>query len=272
MKKKWIIITIILLIIAVVLTIVFINLFSERDTEDLSNAVKTNVQTGYLKDDGDTYLKIDEYFDVMLSQASLTSSDKNEISNAQKLYETYIIIGEFYNKQILFSSYNDVYAKNRNQAIDNLNSANSKASEIVSYLDANSELVAGSDYWQARTWDDVEPMVKDFLNYNNLAFSALQPIFVSSVDSKVASNDFSALILSTINFYLNEANENWQGSTTSVSTAFTMANSYLTNHYNQIMSYRYSTQLQGYVKDILEKGESSSYYGKLIGGTLKEEV
>ena len=46
MKKKWIIITIILLIIAVVLTIVFINLFSERDTEDLSNAVKTNVQTG----------------------------------------------------------------------------------------------------------------------------------------------------------------------------------------------------------------------------------
>lgn len=272
MKKKWIIITIILLIIAVVLTIVFINLFSERDTEDLSNAVKTNVQTGYLKDDGDTYLKIDEYFGVMLRQASLTSSDENEISNeisnAQKLYETYIIIGEFYNKQILFSSYNDVYAKNRNQAIDNLNSANSKASEIVAYLDANSELVSGSDYWQARTWDDVEPMVKDFLNYNNLAFSALQPIFTSCVDSKVVSNDFSALILSTINFYLNEANENWGSNKTSVNTAFTMANSYLTNHYNQIMSYRYSTQLQGYVKDILEKGESSSYYGKLIGGTL----
>lgn len=268
MKKKWIIITIILLIIAVVLTIVFINLFSERDTEDLSNAVKTNVQTGYLKDDGDTYLKIDEYFDVML-KASLTKSDENEILNAQKLYETYIIIGEFYNKQILFSSYNDVYAKNRNQAIDNLNSANSKAGEIVSYLDANSELVAGSDYWQARTWDDVEPMMKDFLNYNNLAFSALQPIFVSSVDSKVVSNDFSALILSTINFYLNEANENWQGSTKSASTAaFTMANSYLTNHYNQIMSYRYSAQLQSNVEDILEKGESSSFYGKLIGGTL----
>lgn len=268
MKKKWIIITIILLIIAVVLTIVFINLFSERDTEDLSNAVKTNVQTGYLKDDGETYLKIDNYFDVMLKQSSLAQDDRNKITNAQNLYETYLIVGEFYNKQILFSSYNDVYAKNRNQAIDNLNSANSKASEIVSYLDANSELVDGSDYWQARTWDDVESMVKDFLNYNNLAFSALQPIFVSSVDSKVASNDFSALILSTINFYLNEANENWQGSTTSVSTAFTMANSYLTNHYNQIMSYRYSTQLQGYVKDILEKGESSSYYGKLIEGIL----
>lgn len=268
MKKKWIIITIILLIIAVVLTIVFINLFSERDTEDLSNAVKTNVQTGYLKDDGDTYLKIDEYFYVMLRQASLTLSDKNEISNAQKLYETYILIGEFYNKQILFSSYNDVYAKNRNQAIDNLNSANSKASEIVSYLDANSELVDGSDYWQARTWDDVESMVKDFLNYNNLAFSALQPIFVSCVDSKVVSNDFSALILSTINFYLNEANENWSSNTKSVTPAFEMADSYLINHYNQIMSYRYSTQLQSNVEDILKNGESSSYYGKLTGGTL----
>lgn len=268
MKKKWIIITIILLIIAVVLTIVFINLFSERDTEDLSNAVKTNVQTGYLDSDGDTYLKIDEYFDVMLSQASLTKSDENEILNAKKLYETYIIIGEFYNKQILFSSYNDVYAEYRNQAIDNLNSANSKASEIVAYLDANSELVDGSDYWQARTWDDVEPMVKDFLNYNNLAFSALQPIFVSSVDSKVVSNDFSALILSTINFYLNEANENWGSNPTSVNTAFTMANSYLTNHYNQIMAYRYSPTLQSDVEDILEKGESSQNYGKFINGTL----
>ena len=92
MKKKWIIITIILLIIAVVLTIVFINLFSERDTEDLSNAVKTNVQTGYLDGDGDTYLKIDEYFDVMLSQASLTSSDKNEISNAQRNATMYLYL------------------------------------------------------------------------------------------------------------------------------------------------------------------------------------
>ena len=271
MKKKWIIITIILLIIAVVLTIVFINLFSERDTEDLSNAVKTNVQTGYLKDDGETYLKIDNYFDVMLKQSSLAQDDRNKITNAQNLYETYLIVGEFYNKQILFSSYNDVYAKNRNQAIDNLNSANSKASEIVSYLDANSELVDGSDYWQARTWDDVEPMVKDFLNYNNLAFSALQPIFVSCVDSKVVSNDFSALILSTINLYLDEVNENWQNAT-EVNTAYTMANSYLTNHYNQIMSYRYSTQLQSNVEDILKNGESSSFYGKLIGGTLKEEV
>ena len=268
MKKKWIIITIILLIIAVVLTIVFINLFSERDTEDLSNAVKTNVQTGYLDGDGDTYLKIDEYFDVMLSQASLTTSDENEISNAQRLYETYILIGEFYNKQILFSSYNDVYAEYRNQAIDNLNSANSKASEIVSYLDANSELVSGSDYWQARTWDDVEPMMKEFLNFNNSAFSALQPIFVSCVDSKVVSNDFSALILSTINFYLNEANENWSSNTKSVNTASNMAEDYLTNHCNQIMSYRYSTQLQSKVEDILENGESSQNYGNFINGTL----
>lgn len=267
MKKKWIIITIILLIIAVVLTIVFINLFSERDTEDLSNAVKTNVQTGYLKDDGETYLKIDNYFDVMLKQSSLAQDDRNKITNAQNLYETYLIVGEFYNKQILFSSYNDVYAKNRNQAIDNLNSANSKANEIVSYLNANSKLVDGSDYWQIKTWDDVESMVKDFLNYNNLAFSALQPIFVSCVDSKVVSNDFSSLILSTINLYLDEVNENWQNAT-EVNTAYTMANSYLTNHYNQIMSYRYSTQLQSNVEDILKNGESSSYYGKLIGGTL----
>ena len=65
MKKKWIIITIILLIIAVVLTIVFINLLSERDPEDLSNAVKTNVQTGYLKDDGENYLKIEKYVNMM---------------------------------------------------------------------------------------------------------------------------------------------------------------------------------------------------------------
>ena len=51
-----------------------------------------------------------------------------------------------------------------------------------------------------------------------------------------------------------------------------MANSYLTNNYSQIMSYRYDTNLISKVEDILKKGESSSFYGKLIGGTLKEEV
>lgn len=250
-----------------VLTIVFINLFSERDTEDLSNSVKSNVQTGYLKSDGEAHLKIDEYFDVMLSQ-SLTTEDENKITNAQNLYETYIIIGEFYNKQILFSSYNDVYRDNRNEAIDNLNSANSKANEIVSYLDANSELVSGSDYWQIRTWDDVEVMMKDFINYNNLAFSALQPIFTSCVDSKVVSNDFSSLILSTINYYLNDANENWATATTSDETAFTMSNAYLTGNYEDIMSYRYSLVRQTRVEDILSLGENSSYYRLLINGTL----
>ena len=265
--KKGIIITSIFIVIAVVLTIVFINLFREKDTRDLSNQVANAVQGGYLddeKEDGE-FQKIDEYFAVISASAN---EYEVEIRNVQRLYHSYVIMADFYNNEMVFTEFNDVYKENKKNAINGLNEAKQKAEEMVEYIDSNAEKTSGSTYWQARTWVDVRDMAFTFVDANNKLFDALQNIYQGCVTSKLANNDFSTLVLKTINSEAKNVRENISEEMLSIDCVVNMTTTYLQNGYTKIMNYLYDASLQTAVADINKNGEESSYYQNLLNGTL----
>lgn len=271
--KKGVIITIILVVIAVVLAIVFINLFKERDTTEMSNKVVSVVQDGYLDDekvDGE-YETINKYLDNLLAvEEGLTSSYQNEIQNFKDAYLTYTIIAKFYSKQIVFTDYNDVYKENKSSIMDGFNSASDNASDMVNYINTNSNIVGDNVYWNLRTWDDVKGYALNIINQTNKAFNGLQKVYTGCVTSKLANNNFATLVLSTINSYLGHISDSFSEEISDINIANTMANAYLSGTYQNIMTYNYNDTLKAKVEDILNN-EESLYYSQLIDGSICEE-
>ena len=270
--KKGIIITVIFLVIAVVLTIVFINLFKERDTRDLSNQVVDAVQEGYLNDDAEdtesTYNIINNYLNSVVSSEGITASEVNEIKNVRKLYETYALVADFYSKELVFSDYNDTYKRNKNDAKNGLSKASDKAQEMVNYIQENAEKVGESTNWKARTWIDLRDIAFTFVDANNRAFTSLQVIFEASVTSSLSNNEFSNLVLTAINDNFGKARNEISELANFTDNAYIMANSYLTNDYLRIMGYVYNTDLKEKVKYINENGTENEYYNSLLTGKL----
>ena len=266
MKKKWIFI-IIALIIAVVLVIVFVNLFKERDTLDLTDSVMEKVQGGYLDDETEKYQTFENY---LVTIAADTSSEYDiEINNTQDLLNTYSILGEFYSKQLFFTEYNETYTDHKNNIKDALNDAQEKFNNITTYIEETQDLTSGSPTWQITTWEYLKDDIVSFIESNNKAFSELQIVYAGCVTSKIANNDFSTLILTTINTYLEDSDKNFgisRNNTTQV--ALVMSQSYLQGYYEDIMGYQYNTTLQDQVVDIQENGDHSEHYDALIAGTL----
>lgn len=265
MKKRWIFI-IIALIVAVVLVIVFVNLFKERDTLDLTNNVMEKVQGGYLDDETEDYQTFENYLETMTA----TSSEYDiEIKNTQNFLATYSVLGEFYGKQIFFTEYNETYTDHKNNIKDALNDAQETFNNITTYIEETQDMTSGSPTWQITTWEYLRDDIVSFIKNNNRAFSELQAVYEGCVTSKLANNAFSTLVLTTINTYLEDGDKNFGISldnTTAV--ALTMAQAYLQGHYEDIMGYQYDTILQEQVNDIQENGNHSEHYNALITGML----
>ena len=263
--KKGIIFTAIILVVAAVLTVVFVTLFKERTTDAVANQVISVVDEGYLSD-GEDKETIKNYLNSM---RGVTSGEHNtEVNLSLKLYSAYESLGDFYRKHMIFTSYSDAYRENRDAVIDNLNSASSKVNEIVSYIRDTESLVSGSPYWEARTWDDVRVMMFDFIDDNNSAFIALNNIYPASGNSKLTNNAFTTEVLKAINAHFasyNEA-ETVSGRLTLAGYILSMAGNYLDDA--SVYDYIYNSIWQNIIADITEKGEESEYYSAFIVGSL----
>lgn len=262
--KKGIIFTAIILVVAAVLTVVFVTLFKERTTDAVANQVISVVDEGYLSEDTDKET-IEEYLNYMRSNAGAST---DEVRMSINFYSAYDKLGDFYREHIIFTSYNSTYRANRDAVIDNLNSASSKVNEIVNYIRETESLVSGSPYWEARTWDDVRVMMFDFIDDNNSAFIALNNIYPASGNSKVTNNAFTTEVLKAINAHFasyNEA-ETVSGRLTLADYIFSMAKNYLDDA--SVYDYIYNSNWQNIIADITEKGEESEYYSAFIVGSL----
>ena len=123
--KKGIIFTVIILIVAAVLTVVFVTLFKERDTDAVANKVISVVDEGYLSENSDKEA-LEDYLDYMSA-----SEQNDEVTMSKTLLATYDKLGDFYREHIAFTSYNSTYKSNKGDIINGLDSASDSMDEMV---------------------------------------------------------------------------------------------------------------------------------------------
>lgn len=267
--KKGIIFTVIILIVAAILTVVFVTLFKERDTDAVADKVISVVDEGYLAEDEDK-LTILDYLDNIESNSGVASE---EVSISKLFYDTYDKLGDFYRQHIIFTSYTNVYKENRDDVINGFNDATNKANEMVEYI--NETNPGNNQSWEARTWDDVRLIMADFIAANNRAFIALGNIFPSCEDSLIVNTDFVAAVLDGVNTHLEAYNSTLSADETAViqedcvetiSNVNEMISNYLTD--SLVYGYLYDGTWQSYIADINLNGEKSAYYASFMAGTL----
>ena len=102
MKRRGFSIILILVIVAAVLTVVFINLFKEKDTKALAENLNSYVgsENGYLNAENENYKIIDEYLSSVSTKLT-AAEEKNETKNYQMSYRTFVVAGEFFNRECL---------------------------------------------------------------------------------------------------------------------------------------------------------------------------
>ncbi len=268
MKKKWVfIIVLVVIIVAVILTIVFINLFTAKTTKDLAETVYSVTQNGYLNENNEKTLAIEDYLSDLSVNSELSSEQKTTINNYANVLSAYQVAGEFFNRQIVFSSYTSVYKSNRKTIKSNFNKAQDAVDSLYSYLQTNLDKVSPSGYWLAETWTDCEEYVVEIIEYTIDAFTKLEEVYQSCVDSEFMNNSMSTIIFEQMDRYatiiLNEEDENYS---TAGASLYTFVNQYLTDE-ELILDYVYDADgIKTKADDILEKGEESAYYNSFLSG------
>ena len=102
MKRRGFSIILILVIIAAVLAVVFVALFKEKNTKALAESVNSYVgsENGYLNEKSESYKTIDKYLSEISTKLT-TTEEKNETKNYQMSYRTFVVAGEFFDREIV---------------------------------------------------------------------------------------------------------------------------------------------------------------------------
>lgn len=269
MKRKGFIVVLILAIVAVILTIVFINLFKERDTEKLSKSVNTYVSDGYLDDESEEYLTINDYLSNIYSKIS-SMSEKTEVKNYQDSYKAYVVYGEFMNRQIVFSEYTETYKNERKKIETDLKKGQNVAEDLTAYIIENKDLTGESGYWQANTWANCKGYMSDLFGYTSDAFNRLGDVYTASVTSPLMNNDLTALIFNTTKELSNKISENLNQDASCGEALYNFVNIYLVqNKENVILNFNYNAVQQENIKKINEKSEDwESLYNDFLQGNI----
>ena len=280
MKKRWFILILVLVVIAVVLAIVFVNLFREKNTSALADSVNSVTQSGYLSKENKSNQEIDEYLNSMLKLSENIPEDylstllktedlqaeKNLIKNYANAYAAFEVVGEFFNREIVFTKYTNVYKSQKKKIQKNFSNAQSAVDALSKYFNEQNVKIGNADEWLARTWDDCKSNLVNLFNYTSEAFSGLTEVYKSCVNSVVLNNGLSDIILDEVGKMTVGVLE---GKVDFGEKLLNFVNAYLTREGEKlILDYSYVAGIQLIVKDIKEKGEDSSYYANFVAGNL----
>ena len=134
-KKKlifWIILGIV--VVGVVLAILFVTLFGNKDTKALAENLNSyTTSDGYLCSTSERNQKIDAYFDETFSL--LSGDDANEVKNYKAIYENYEKISSYFNKEIAYMNYNNTYKSKRGEIERNLKDAQNAVDNLITKID-----------------------------------------------------------------------------------------------------------------------------------------
>lgn len=276
MRKKWFIVILFLVIIAVVMAIIFINLFKERDTKRLSTNINNVLNGGYLDSNGEIYTTIEEYLNNILPmlKAEDQAQDKETnqdivIENYQEMYDSYIVFAQFVNREFVFSQYNETYQVQSNKIIKSLSNAQNSAENMVNYINENKDLVADSSFWTVNTWATCKVYMDELINNTYNAYVGLVDVFQASVPSKLVNNELTSLIFSTAQALQEDILE-----TPTIllgETLKTLINAYLTKDNEwKILEYLYDETAQQNVQTILndQDDEKNTVYNNFLVGEI----
>lgn len=276
MRKKWFIVILFLVIIAVVMAIIFINLFKERDTKRLSTNINNVLNGGYLDSNGEIYTTVEEYLNNILPmlKAEDQAQDKETnqdivIENYQEMYDSYIVFAQFVNREFVFSQYNETYQVQSNKIIKSLSNAQNSAENMVNYINENKDIVADSSFWTVNTWATCKVYMDELINNTYNAYVGLVDVFQASVPSKFVNNELTSLIFSTAQALQEDILE-----TPTIllgETLKTLINVYLTKDNEwKILEYLYDETAQQNVQTILndQDDEKNTVYNNFLVGEI----
>ena len=268
MRKKWFFGILILVVVGIVLTIVFVNLFKDKDTKALAQKVNEVSETGYLSEDSDEYLKISEYLEKMPAYFS-GGTEKIEIENYKKAYQSFVIVVDFFNKEIMFSTYTDEYNNNLKAITNAFNVAQDNANKLKNYINETSLVTGDSKYWNKNTWQTSKEYMKNIFDNTREALSKLGNVYSASVNSIFVNNAFTDIIFEGFNALTNDVAGKIAENTSVGEKLLNFSNSYFgeTNE-KVIIKYVYNKTLQTSVQDIAEKGIDSNYYNGFLAGNI----
>ncbi len=270
MKKRWFIFVIILVIIAVILTIVFINLFREKDTTALAENVNDVTQNGYLSEENEANQAIDAYLAQVSGLGSL-EADRTTIENYADAYAAFEVIGDFFSRQIVFTENTSVYRENRGRIRNAFQRAQNAVDDFAEYLSQNMDVVGSDEDWMTITWANCKGYMQDIISNTTDAVTRLALVYQDCVTSKVMNNAMSDIIFAEI--------EKWTSqliSEETVSTAglgqqlLTFVNAYLTiDGENVILQFQYDNNIKSQAENINELGEESTFYSQFVAGLIE---
>ncbi len=280
MKKRWLILIVILVIVAIVLAIVFINLFRDKDTTALAKEVNKVTESGYLDENNKANQDVDKYLQSMLKlsdnleadylatllKTDNLSAENEKMANYANAYAAFEVIGQFYNRQIVFSKYTKVYAQQKKQISKNFSKAQKAVDALETYFVEQNVKIGNADEWLARTWDDCKVQLQQLFAFTSSAFAGLNEVYKNCVPSKLVNNAMSDIILDEVNGMTKNIAD---GQADFGKKLLTFANAYLSVAGEQvILQHSYNAAVQAAAKDIKEKGAESEYYASFVAGEL----
>ena len=200
-KTKWLIIIGIIVVLAVVLTIVFINLFTPKHTTELANQLNSVMQTGYLNEENTSNKNIQDFLNKTKTNGNLNNREKTQIENYLDTLQAFSEMGEFYNRQMIFTTHTNVYSDNADGIINALKDANSIAAGLGSYFETN---MNRDEQLQAEAWRTKSNQMKSLFDNTYSAFTRLSAVYTSCITSKIKNNEMSKAVFKVTNYLLAE--------------------------------------------------------------------
>ncbi len=274
MKKKWFIIILIILVIAVVLTIVFINLFTPKNTKEVTDKLYSVTEQGYLLEENEDNLKIDEFLKYLQSQNvsnQLEQEERNQVKNYYEAYQAFEILADFYNREMPYSFASDAYKKERKTVLNSFDNATQAAKAMADYIRQEEVKTNGEAKWTADMWRTIDDQMASLHNNTVNAFNHLAIIYTGSISSKIMNNDLTTVLFRAVNQLTNDFDENYTKEQNCGNDLLVFVDCYFTKDAEHfILDYQYDVNEQTWVKYLIEaeditKAENDAWNKLLIG-------
>lgn len=272
-KFKWIIVAVALLLVGVVLAIVFVNLFTKKDTREVSGALHSSVQTGFLSKENFSEQEpalFVEYLDRMKDCPEFGADAdqiQNKIISYKSTFRSFVVVANFLDGQFAYTSYTQTYKQKRKATLGALSAASSSVGAIENYIKKLPE-IEQSAFWQAQTWDDLCPLYQSLMQQTANALNLLGQIYTSCVTSPLKNNNFSRIIFLQIENFTQPLNDEQTNFTLDHQKFSAFVNAYLLDE-TDITRYHFDVALQKQVDDILQNGQNcGETYDNFVKGIL----
>lgn len=289
MKRKSVIAILVLFVVAVILAIVFISLFGNKTTKKLATAMNESVESGYLSTDSGEYKNVTNALEKI--QSTVGTAYATEITIYLNTYKAYVYVGEFFNDEAYYMDYTKYYKNNRKKVENKLSDAQESMTKMSNYVKekVTPELTGDKSFWLDTVWSNCKQYMYDSLKDTIDAFNIASNIYQKSISSKLINNDLSTVVFNALKTESSKVLEDMtklkNGDTSTTVTdinstkLYDFAESWFkydspssNSGMKAILSYQYNTteNTQTIVANLLEYGEQSESYNKLLGTTLRD--